>query len=229
MKNSRNLLLALTLVILGTTAFSQSGQNTDNGYKFYFDDPMNRNTITFKSEAPLEDIIGTSNQISGYITFDPNKPTNSGFADLTVPVSSLNTGIPLRDEHLRSAGWLNAGVYPDINLKLDKVEKAVLLKENEKSKTFELTVSGQFTMHGITNKVEIPTRLTYLQKSEMTKTRLPGNLLAVRANFSIPLADYKVTGPEGMAIIGAKVGEEIKISVNLMGSTVSQSMAQEKM
>jgi len=63
----------------------------------------------------------------------------------------------------------------------------------------------------------------------MTRMRLPGHLLAVRADFTIQLADYEITGPEGMPIIGAKVGKEIKISVNLIGGTVLPSLVQEKM
>ena len=218
-----------TLVIVGISAFAQSGHNTQNGYKFYVEDPMNRNTITFKSEAPLEDIIGTSNKITGYINFNPENPQENSFADFNVPVSSLNTGIPMRDEHLHSPGWLDAGAYPDINLKINKVKKTKLLKETDNSRTFELTVVGDFTLHGITREIDIPARITFLKESDMTRMRLPGNLLAIRADFAVPLADYNITGPEGMPIIGAKVGEEIKISVNLMGSTVLPSLAQEKM
>lgn len=229
MKYLRNILLALTLVIIGISAFAQSGHDTRDGYRFYFEDPMNRNTITFKSEAVLEDIIGTSNQITGFINFDPENPQENGFADLNVPVSSLNTGIPLRDEHLNSPMWLDASAYPDINLKIDKVKKAVLLKETDKSKTFELILVGNFTLHGITNEIDVAARITFLKESKMTQMRLPGNLLAIRADFTITLADYKVTGPKDMKLIGAKVGEEIKISVNLMGSTVLPSLAQEKM
>lgn len=229
MKHSKNLLLALTLIIVGTTAFAQGGYDTSYDSKFYLADPMNRNTITFKSEAPLEDIIGTSNQITGFINFDPDNPKNNGFADLNVPVLSLNTGIPLRDEHLSSPMWLDAGAYPDINLKIDKVKKAKLVKETNASKTFELTVAGSFTLHGITNKISFPARLTYLKESDMTRMRLPGDLLAIRAEFTVPLADYNITGPKDMKLIGAKISEEIKISVNLMGSTVSPTLAQEKM
>lgn len=229
MKQLRNILLALTLVMAGTTAFAQSGHGSGYGYKFYIEDPMNRNTITFKSEAPLEDIVGTSNQITGYISFDPDNPQNNASADLNVPVSSLNTGIPMRDEHLHSPGWLDAGAYPDINLKINRVKKAKLIKEMDNSRTFELTVAGNFTMHGITKKISFPARITFLKESKMTKMRLPGNLLAIRADFTVPLSDYNITGPKNMPIIGAKVGEEIKISVNLMGSTVSPTLAQENM
>ena len=227
MKKIRNIIIALTLVITGITASAQSGHDTGNGYKFYIDDPMNRNTLTFKSEAPLEDIIGTSNQINGFVNFDPENPQNNASADFNVPVLSLNTGIPMRDEHLQGPAWLDAAAYPDLNLKINKVKKATLLKEMDNSKTFELAVIGNFTMHGITKEVSFPARLTFLAENKMTQMRLPGNLLVIRADFAIPLAEYNVTGPKDMKIIGAKISEEIKISVNLMGSTVSQSLAQE--
>ena len=107
----------------GEKAMNPCGEKAENpcshkdGTMFYLDDPMNRNSITFKSEAPLEDIVGTSNKITGYIAFDPMAPKKGGHGEISVPISSLNTGIPLRDEHLRSADWLNADAYPDIHLK----------------------------------------------------------------------------------------------------------------
>ena len=67
MKKIQTIIVVLTLIVISASAFAE-------GYKFYIDDPMNRNTITFKSEAPLEDIVGTSNQITGYINFDPDNP-----------------------------------------------------------------------------------------------------------------------------------------------------------
>jgi len=119
MKRLKQILIMSTLVIAGVSAFAQNKHETDNGYRFYIEDPMNRNTITFKSEAPLEDIIGTSNQITGFINFNPENPQKNGFADLNVPVSSLNTGIPMRDEHLHGPGWLDAGAFPEINLEIN--------------------------------------------------------------------------------------------------------------
>ncbi|HHI03423.1 MAG TPA: YceI family protein [candidate division Zixibacteria bacterium] len=229
MKRLKQILIMSTLVIAGVSAFAQNKHETDNGYRFYIEDPMNRNTITFKSEAPLEDIIGTSNQITGFINFNPENPQKNGFADLNVPVSSLNTGIPMRDEHLHGPGWLDAGAFPEINLEINEIKKAELIKETDNSRTFELTAVGNFTLHGINREIDIPARITFLKESDMTRMRLPGHLLAVRADFTIQLADYEITGPEGMPIIGAKVGKEIKISVNLIGGTVLPSLAQEKM
>jgi polyisoprenoid-binding protein YceI len=224
MKKVINLSTALVLLIVSAGSFAFAD---GNGHKFYVDDPTGRNAITFKSEAPLEDIVGTTNQITGYINFNPDNPTSDGFTELTVPVASLNTGIPLRDEHMRSPGWLNADANPNIMLNLKSVKKAEMVKEMDNARTYELIVTGDFTLNGITKSIEFSARVTFLSENEMTKMRLPGNLLAVRAGFSVPLADYNITGPENMPIIGSKVSEEIEVSVNIMGTTTPPSMAQE--
>ena len=210
----------LLLFIISVPVLAADGEQ-----KFIVEDPANRNTITFKSEAPLEDIVGTTNQLTGYVTFNPDNPKENGFAEFTVEVSSLSTGIPLRDEHMRSAGWLNAESHPDIKLKLNNITKAELVKKTDSSRTFNLQVSGELTLHGVTSPVEMSARVSYLPESEKTRTRLPGNLLAVRAKFSVKLSDYNITGPEGMAVIGAKVSETLEIEVNVFASTVTPAQA----
>ena len=229
MKKIQSTILVLVLIIISASVFADSDKEGNNGYKFYVDDPMNRNTVTFKSEAPLEDIVGTSNKITGFIIFDPDNPQKGGTAELSVPISSLNTGIPLRDEHLHSPDWLNAEKYQNITLKIDEVKDAKLIKEMDNSRTFELTVSGKFNLNGKSGQIEFPARVTFLKENDMTKMKLPGNLLAVRTNFDVALADYKVTGPDNMPIIGAKVSKEIHIDINLIGSTTLPSLTNEKM
>jgi hypothetical protein len=56
--------------------------------------------------------------------------------------------------------------------------------------------------------------MTYLDASEQTKQRAPGDLLGVQAKFNIVLSDYDV---ENM-IVGQKVADNIEISVNIVGS-----------
>jgi len=71
------------------------------GVVFTVKDPMKRDTVSFLSSAPLEDILGTTSEVYGYIVFDPAKPERGVRGDFRIPVASLNTGIPLRDEHMR--------------------------------------------------------------------------------------------------------------------------------
>ena len=222
--------LTFALVLLTTTAaFGQTKSDkpmmkvnpeyAEMGMVFRVDDPAGRNTITFRSEAPLEDIIGTTNAISGYLVFDPANPTKGGRGELVVPVASLNTGIPMRDEHLRGEAWLNAGQYPDITLNITDVRNVKPVKSTGDFQTYEMTAVGQFTMRGTTKSIEAPGRITYMKESEKTRARRAGNLLAARASFHLTLADFGVSGPEGMAIIGSKVGETISVDVSIVAGS----------
>ncbi len=221
----------LTMLLPLLLAFSANAQTKNpcnpcskSGTVFHFKDQMGRNTVTFKSEAPLEDIIGTTNQISGQIVFDPNHPEKGGRGEFSVPVASLNTGIPLRDEHLRSADWLDASAHSNIKLAIKEVKNLKPVKVTNESATYDAILVADFTLRGQTKRLEFPSRITYLKESEMTKTKLPGDLLAARAAFDINLGEFGVTGPKGMNLIGTKVGETIAVEVSLVGST-SMAMA----
>jgi polyisoprenoid-binding protein YceI len=194
-------------------------------HHFHVSDPMGRNSVSFTSEAPLEDIVGTSREISGYLVFDPQNPTHDSHGELRVPVASLNTGIPLRDEHLQGKDWLDADGYPDIVLVIDKVADIKVIEKTADYQTYDLNIQGELTIHGHTQKVKIPGRLTYLMASDKTRQVMPGDLLAARADFDVALADFGVTGPRGAGIVGSKVGESISINVSFRATNASQQMA----
>ena len=48
-------------------AVTVNPDHAGKGTIFHIADPMGRDSVTFRSEAPLEDIVGTSNQIRGYV------------------------------------------------------------------------------------------------------------------------------------------------------------------
>jgi polyisoprenoid-binding protein YceI len=179
---------------------------------------MKRNTVTFKSIAPLEDIIGTSNEISGTLHFDPAKPEAGGSGMLSVPVASLDTGIPLRDEHLVSDQWLDAGKYPDITFKIVEVKDVKAVKVGDEAKTYDVVAVGDFSLKGKTKRISVPARITWLKETEATKKRQPGDLLAARATFDLELADFGIAGPAGMDLIGSKVGESVTIEFSVVAS-----------
>ena len=189
------------------------------GTVFYVDDPAHRDWVTFKSSAPLEDIVGTSNTITGYLVFDPLKPADGGRGELRVPVASLKTGIPLRDGHLQGKPWFDAEAYPDIMLTISDVKGISEVKSSTDYQTYDLTLVGEISIRGKSKSMEIPGRLTYLKESEETKKKMNGDLLAARATFQITLADFGIVGPEGAGLIGTKVGKSVTVEVSIMGTT----------
>jgi polyisoprenoid-binding protein YceI len=188
------------------------------GTLFYVFDPTHRNMVSFSSKAPLEDIIGTSNEITGYVAFDSANGAAGGRGFLSVPVKSLNTGIPMRNDHLAGADWLDAANSPEITFSFDESKDVNLVKQTDEFQTYDAVLVGDFTLRGITKRLEIPARFTYMKESEKTRVRMQGDLIAGRAQFSVRLADFGIAGPSGMDLIGAKVAEEVEIEVSFVAS-----------
>jgi polyisoprenoid-binding protein YceI len=177
---------------------------------FSFKDEMGRNQATFNSPTPLEDITGMSTNVWGNVSFDVQDIENTLEGEVKISTASLKSGIDLRDEHIRSADWLDADQYPEITFEITEVKS---VKEID-AKNLNAKVIGEFTVHGITKKIESEVTLTYLEESEMTKMRMPGDLLGVRAKFNIMLSDF---GIQHM-VLGKRVSDEIEINVNIVGS-----------
>lgn len=199
------------LLVIVSASLAQGFKVKATGEKtFNFEDKYSRNQVSFFSTTPLEDITGISNAVKGKVTFNV-ADVKSLKGSISIPVASIKTGIDLRDEHLRSDNWLDAETYPEITFVIKKVGDIKVAADNK----IEAKVTGDFTAHGVTKEVVANVTMTYLDESEQTKQRAPGDLLGVQATFNIVLSDYDV---ENM-IVGQKVSENIEISINIVGSS----------
>jgi polyisoprenoid-binding protein YceI len=70
-------------------------------------------TASYTSDADLETISGTSVQVSGTIATDLKDPSKTS-GSFSIPVTSLLSGVPMRDEHMAGEQWLNAAEFPNI-------------------------------------------------------------------------------------------------------------------
>ena len=206
----RTLKFIIITLFAASTAFAQGFKVKATGEQtFSFTDKKGRNQAMFFSSTPLEDVTGLSNDVKGSVTFNVSDvSTMSGSVSITT--ASLKTGIELRDEHLQSKNWLDAESYPEITFVIKKIGDVKSLEDNK----LEAKVTGDFTTHGVTKEVIADVTMTYLDESEQTKKKAPGDLLGVEAKFSIVLSDYEV---ENM-VLGQKVSDSIDISVTMVGS-----------
>jgi len=198
-------LLIMTALFAGGFDINSKGEQT-----FSFKDKVGRNQTTFFSTTPLEDITGMSTDVWGTISFDIEDVENTLKGEILISTASLRSGIDLRDEHIRGADWLDAEKFPTISFKIKEVAGIEKIEDNK----LKVKVLGEFTLHGVTKEVESEVTLVYLEENEMTKMRLPGDLLGVRATININLSNY---GVQHMAL-GKKVSDEIEINVNIVGS-----------
>jgi polyisoprenoid-binding protein YceI len=179
--------------------------------KVTLNDHVSKNQFMWISEAPLENIKGSSEGVTGAFTIDPkNLSTLRG--TISTQVKTMKTGNGTRDNHLMGAAWLDAGKYPAITFTILSVSEV-----KASGATATAVATGDFTMHGVTKRMTIPFKLTYMQESDKTRERAPGDLVMIAANFDVSLKDYKITGSEGL--VGSKVGQNIKITAQIFGNT----------
>jgi len=200
MKAIRNAALAV-LVIATVTGSVPAAETT---YQFGLSD--SRTNISFESTTDFEQILGTTNKASGRIVADFE--AGKGSVEVTVPVASLKTGIELRDEHMRSPGWLDAEKYPEISFTSESV-----VNEGDG----QWTARGIFTMHGVSKEMTVDVAVKQIPAALAEKAGLGGGeWLKVSTTFDIKLSDFGIAIP-GMAV--AKVNDTWKVTVQAFTGT----------
>jgi polyisoprenoid-binding protein YceI len=79
------------------------------------------------------------------VTVDPKDPATAKIS-VTIEAASIDTGIDMRDKHLRSADFLDVARFPTIKFESQRVEMT-----GKKA-----TVTGQLTVHGVTREIVVP-------------------------------------------------------------------------
>src|SRR5208282_3966788 len=77
-------------------------------------------------------------------------------------------------------------------------------------------VTGTMTIHGVSNKITVPVKLTYLK--DKLKDRFPkleGDLLVVRATFIVKRSDYAINKDK----FEDKVSNDIELTLSLAGQS----------
>lgn len=194
--------IAAGIVALTTTsAFAQ--QQT---FKILGGDLQFRNVATVESTTDFETFTGRTSGVSGTIRFDAAKRMGGG--TIKIDLATIDTGIPLRNDHMKSEGWLNTAKYPTATFETTAVKWV---------KGDEYRATGKFSLHGVTKTITVPVRVRYRAESEATnKAGFKGNVIQISTKFDIKLSDYgiKIAGPaEG------KVSNNVTVSVSTYGMT----------
>jgi len=176
---------------------------------FDFKDPKGVNNIIFSLDAPLEQISGSANGISGTVTGDPDNPAEVK-GKIVVDANSLVVGNPKMREHMLGEGWLDAAKFPEITFELKGVKN--VKKEGNKGTA---DVTGIFTLKGVSKEITVPVSATYLPgRLKDRGGDVDGDLLVLRSKFTIKRSDFGIKPGEHLD----KVADEIEITLNIAGS-----------
>jgi polyisoprenoid-binding protein YceI len=142
---------------------------------------------TVESVTAVEIFTGKTSKVGGVLKVDQTKRKVEGY--LEIDPATLETGISLRDEHLREAEWLNTSKYPKIRFTVKSFKQ--LSKD-------EYQVKGDFFMRGVTKPVTAIVNARYLKAGAATKKAgFSGDVLHIDARLRIALSDYgiQISGP----------------------------------
>ncbi len=204
----RRIFLVVPILLSATVAF---GQNTRT---FYINDGTGRDIVTFTSRAPLETIVGKTSQVRGYVTVDPADISGSAGGKIEVDLASLQTGIGMRDRHMREQ-YLETDKYPKTTFEITRViETGGNVLEDQKP--VEMVLEGNFTVHGITRLIEVPVTANLIKESEDTKIRHPGDILHIQATFDVLLSDHQINRPQ---FVFLKLDEKQRVDLDVFAAT----------
>ena len=176
--------------------------------KFDFRDPKKVNNVVFLMDAPLESINGTATGVSGTVSFDPAKPAATT-GKIVLSTSSLHVDNPVMKKHMLDEGWMHVSKFPTIEFVAGKMTEV-----KTSGTTITGTIDGKLTVKGVTKKVSVPVRLTYLKGMLIKRNRVPGDLLVLRSDFTIKRSDYGINAGNNEE----RVSDEIELKLRVAGA-----------
>jgi polyisoprenoid-binding protein YceI len=127
---------------------------------------------------------------------DPTQST----VEATIDASSIATGDPNRDGHLKSADFFEVERYPDFTFKSTSV----------KASGDDYVVTGDLTIHGVTNSVDLA-----LEFNGASNDPQFGSRIGFTASTEISRKDYGVDINMPMDGGGVVVGDKVKIELDV--------------
>ena len=144
------------------------------------------NHLGFSSPA------GQFAQGQGTLEFDRADPTRSSVA-VTIPLSTLSTGVPALDDDFRSTDFFDTARFPTATFKSTKVEKGMAVDR--------LEVTGQLTLHGVTRPIRL--EVTVVKIGTNPRSGLP--TVGFDASATLKRSDF------GLGRYVPQVGDEIQL------------------
>ena len=144
----------------------------------------------------LSNVRGRFGNIGGTVTLNESDITKSK-VNVTIDVTSIDTGVSMRDNDLKSENFFDATKFPTATFESTSVEKT----------GNGLTVSGNLTLHGVTKPV-------VLQVDAPTGP-IPGMDHKPHSGFSATTTVSRTAFGIGTKYPSSVLGDDVKLNIDL--------------
>lgn len=164
----KKLFLSFVLAFLSIFSFAQNNWDIDQMHS----------SVNFTIEhMGISFVQGRFDKFGGDLTTKGNSLDNAKF-DINIDVDGINTGVEMRDKHLKSKDFFAGNEYPSI-----KFTGTSASKEKDGSYIF----NGKLTIKDVTKEVSIPVILGGITKNKDGK-----EVMGLRAKFMINRFEYNL-------------------------------------
>lgn len=150
-----------------------------------------RGDVWFTSSVPLHTFTGRSDHLTGMINLEEN------VVDFYLDLSTLETGLRRRDRDMRRT--LEVEQYPFAEFTGQLMERF----DPNRSESQPVTAVGEFSIHGVTQSVEIPGILTPTEDG-----------VQMQAGWTLRLEEYGIE-PPGLLFYRVQQEQEVEIRATL--------------
>lgn len=180
---------------------TQTATQTATGWQI---DPAHTQVEFTVKHMMFSKVRGRFEAVDGSLQFDPDGNLGDAGVRVTIDAASIDTGQEDRDEHLRSADFLDVEKYPELTFASASVEAG----RDEK-----FTVTGDLTIHGVTREVELDAEFSGVATDPWGNERV-----AFSASTTIDRRDFDLTWNQALETGGVLVGHEVKISLEVQAT-----------
>lgn len=148
-------------------------------------------------------VRGRFTEVSGTITADPDDP-DASTVEVVIGAASIDTGVADRDDHLRSADFLDVESHPRLTFRSTRVEDAAMEEGDE------FDVTGNLTIRGTTRAVTLHCRFEGVGKDPWGGERAGFN-----ARTTLDRRDFGLRWNQALEAGGVLVGNEVDIEIDV--------------
>lgn len=148
----------------------------------------------------ISTVRGEFEKFNGTIDFDPENPEQSQVS-VRIDAASINTRQPDRDNHLRSADFLNVEEYPVLLFESKRIER---LGDNRGR------VVGDLTIRGVTREVVLDVEYAGMARSPWGTTSA-----GFSATTTLDRKEWGLTWNQALETGGVLVGDKIKVNIEI--------------
>lgn len=177
----------------------------------------NYSRTTFKTDAPLETIVGTTagTAVTGNLTVDPLKPAG-GKGSIKVDLTTLKSGVAKRDQDMQQPQYLDTANEAN-KFAVFEIKSIDVAGPLEAGKEVPAKVKGILTIKQKPVELVADARVTYVkltaeQVEAQKRFGFSADNLKVRAKFGTTFTNHNMTVPQ---LLMFKLSNEIELETDL--------------